>query len=127
MKRILLVHFILISIAGISQTTELKLASDVWPPFTNVAKEKSFALDLVNEALKRNNIQASYEIVGFDKVISGIDAGKYDGSAALWQNAERSKKCFFSNPYLQNQLILVGKKGNDVSAKSFADLKGKRI
>ena len=127
MKKALLSIILLISINAFSQTSELKLASDIWPPFTNVEGEKSFALDLVKEALARTGIKANYEILEFNDVITGIDAGKYDGSAALWLSAEREKKYLFSEPYLQNQLVLVGPEGSDVSATSFADFDEKRI
>ncbi len=40
---------------------------------------------------------------------------------------EREKSLLFSKTYLQNQLILVGRKGNDVSATSFSGLKNKHI
>jgi ABC-type amino acid transport substrate-binding protein len=127
MKKSLLFFLIAHSLEGFSQTTELILASDVWPPFTNVEQEKSFAIDLVKEALNRINIRPSFEILLFDEVIAGIDAGKFDGSAALWISAERKKKYYFSSPYLQNQLVLVGRKGSDVSALSASELTGKRI
>ncbi len=127
MKHSLFFFLILASMNVIGQTTELNLASDVWPPFTNVTSEKSFALDLVNEALNRINIQANFDILTFDEVISQIDAGSYDGSGALWLSDERKRKYLFSNPYMQNQLILVGLKGSDVSASSLDDLKGKRL
>lgn len=127
MKKLLVLAFFFAALSGFSQTSELKLASDIWPPFTNVPAEKSFALDLVREALSRMGIRTRIEIVEFEKVIEGIDAGIYDGSGALWMNTERKKKYLFSNPYLQNQLILVGKKGSDVSARSIGDLTGKRI
>ena len=127
MKRILIFTFLLISLNSLSQTTVLKLGSDVWPPFTNVDKEKSFALDLVKEALNRIDIQSSTEIVSFDEVISAIDRGDFEGSAALWLNAEREQKYVFSKPYLHNQLILVGRKGSAVKDISIADLNGKRI
>lgn len=127
MKSLLSILFAGISMFGFAQVSELKLASDVWPPFTNVEKEKSFALDLVREALNRGSIQTVYSIVNFGEVITGIDDGSFDGSAALWIDNERKKKYNFSSPYLQNQLILVGRKGSDVSAASLAELKGKRI
>lgn len=127
MKKILLSILILSSLTGHTQTTELKLGSDIWPPFTNVDSEKSFALDLVKEALSRMNIASSTEIISFDDVISAIDRGELDGSAALWINAEREKKYLFSKPYLHNQLILVGRKGSDVKDISAADIVGKRI
>ena len=127
MKKILLFIFILCSLTGHTQTTELKLGSDIWPPFTNVDTEKSFAMDLVKEALSRINIQSSTKIISFDDVISAIDGGELDGSAALWINTEREQKYIFSNPYLHNQLILVGRKGSLVKDISIADLDGKRI
>jgi polar amino acid transport system substrate-binding protein len=127
MKKLILLFLILISLNSFTQTTELKLASDIWPPFTNIEGEKSFALDLVREALSRININTLIEILDFDVVISEIDAGTFDGSAALWLSAERKKKYLFSSPYLQNQIILVGKKGSDVNASSIAELTGKRI
>ena len=127
MKRILIFTFLLISLNCLSQTTVLKLGSDVWPPFTNVDKEKSFALDLVKEALNRIDIHSSTKIVSFDEVISAIDRGDFDGSAALWLNADREQKYFFSKPYLHNQLILVGRKGSAVKDISIVDLNGKRI
>jgi len=127
MKKIILFIFILSSLSGHTQTTELKLGSDIWPPFTNVDTEKSFALDLVKEALSRINIKSSTEIISFDDVISAIDRGELDGSAALWLNDEREKKYIFSKPYLHNQLILVGRKGSVVKDISTTDLDGKRI
>lgn len=127
MKKLLIITALFTSLNTFSQTAELKLASDIWPPFTNVEGEKSFALDLVNEALSRIGIQTTTEILKFDDVIAGIDAGNFDGSGALWLSAERQRKYLFSSPYLQNQLILVGRKGSDVSASSLSDLTGKRI
>lgn len=127
MKNIFLLLLLGLCITTYSQNSDLKLASDIWPPFTDVESEKAFALDLVKEALARIDIKVDYEIVEFDDVIKRIDDGIYDGSAALWMSEERSEKYIFSEPYLQNQLILIGRKGSDVSAKSFDDINGKRI
>jgi ABC-type amino acid transport substrate-binding protein len=127
MKKIILIIFTIISINGLAQTTELKLISDVWPPFTNVETEDSFATDLVKEALNRINIQVTIEITEFSNIITDINSGKFEGSAALWLTEEREKNYIFSKPYLQNQLILVGHKGKDMSKVSFSELKGKRI
>lgn len=126
MKKLFFLFITLFSISVFSQT-ELRLASDVWPPFTDVESEKSIAIDLVREALVRNNINTAITIQDFTDVIKNIDAGLFDGSAALWASEERQKKYLFSESYLQNQLILVGKKGSDVSATSFDDFESARI
>lgn len=127
MKKAFLLIIFFYSLSAFTQTGELKLVSDIWPPFTNVEGEKAFAMDLVKEALARINIKTSFQIQEFNDLIKSIDAGKFDGSAALWRSEEREEKYLFSEPYLHNQLVLVGKKGSDVSATTFADFNGKRI
>jgi len=127
MKSLLAISFLLIAVLGFSQKRKLNLASDVWPPFTDVAPKKSVALDLVKVALARTSVDSHTEILDFGQVMNGIYSKKFDGSAALWYSAERAAHLLFSEPYLENRLILVGKKGSNVSADSLSKLKGKRI
>ena len=127
MRIFLTLFLICLGLETTAQTTELKLASDIWPPFTNVAPHRSFATDLVSEALSRSGIQITIEILEFEEVIEGIGAGNFHGSAALWYSKEREEILLFSAPYLQNQLILVGRKGADVNISSITELKGKRV
>lgn len=127
MTRILIILFFILASNIHAQTKELKLSSDVWPPFTNVEKEKSVALDIVKMALEKGGIKTNYEIVNFEEVLVGISLGTYDGSAALWFTEEREKSLLFSKAYLQNQLILVGRKGSNVNVSSFSSLQNKSI
>ncbi|WP_019671012.1 substrate-binding periplasmic protein [Eudoraea adriatica] len=126
MKNFLLVLLTIPSIFLYSQQ-HIKLASDIYPPFTDVDSEKGFALELVKEALKRGDVQTEQTITGFSKVMDGINTGIYDGSAALWKTEDRENYLLYSEPYLENRLVLVGRKGSDVSAKSLSELKDKRI
>lgn len=127
MKIALTILILGIFIPAVCQETELQLASDIWPPFTNVEPHRSFATDLVNEALGRSGISGTTEILQFEEVIQDIREGKYQGSAALWHSDSREEFLIYSAPYLQNQLILVGRKGADVSMTSFTELKGKKV
>ena len=43
------------------------------------------------------------------------------------KDTERERALIYSQPYLENRLILVGRQGSDVSATTLADLAGKRI
>lgn len=110
-----------------AQKDHLILASDVWPPFTNVEDEKSIAMDIVKSALRNMDISVQFDIIRFGDVMSGIEASTYDGSAALWINDKRKESLVFSDAYLNNQLILVGRSDSDVSAKSFSEIAGKSI
>jgi len=105
----------------------LRLASTPWSPFTNEPGKARFALDLVHAALQRAGITANTAIVEDGKLTSALLKGEYDGSAALWKDAERERTLLFSQPYLENRLVLVGRKGSDVSATKLSALKGKRV
>lgn len=110
-----------------AQERQLLLGSTLWSPFTDEHGAPRFALDLVEEALKRIGISAGTIIVEEGTLTPALVSGKFDGSAALWKNTERERTLLYSQPYLENRLILVGRRGSDVSARSLADLAGKRI
>ena len=109
------------------ESRQLRLVSTVWSPFTNAPGQPRFALNLVDEALRRVGISAETVIVDEAKFTSSLLSGEFDGSAAVWKYAEREPVLIYSQPYLWNRLILVGQQGSDVSATSLADLAGKRI
>ena len=47
MKKLYIAALILATVNSFSQEVKLKLASDIWPPFTNVEEKKSFSIDIV--------------------------------------------------------------------------------
>ena len=113
--------------SALGQTAQLHLVSTAWPPFTNPPGQPRFALDLVNEAITRIGSSADTTIVADSSFTTSLLSGKFDGSAAAWRDAERETVLLYSDPYLENRLILVGRRGSDVSAKRLSDLAGKRI
>jgi polar amino acid transport system substrate-binding protein len=108
-------------------TPQLRLVSTPWPPFTNEPGQPRFALDLVEAALGRIGLTAKTTIVEPARFTPALLSNTYDGSAAAWKDPEREKALIFSQAYLENRLILVGRKDEDVSAAALSDLKGKRI
>lgn len=123
---------VLLSIAaassiGSAQTGRLKLVSTVWPPFTNDAGQARFALDLVEAACKRIGVTATTTFVDAPQFTTSLLTGAFDGSAAAWKDAERERVLVFSQPYLENRLALVGRRGAVVSAAKLSELKGQRI
>jgi polar amino acid transport system substrate-binding protein len=117
----------LASLSAFAQTKHLRLVSTAWPPFTNESPQPRFALDLVEAALGRIGVTSQTTIVDAAQFTSLLVSGSYDGSAAAWKDPERERALLFSQPYLENRLILVGRTGADVSAKALADLKGRRL
>jgi len=127
MRAVLLLLFASTSIVLTAQTQTLRLVSTAWPPFTNQSGQARFALDLVEAALGRIGITSTTAIVDASQFTTALLGSAFDGSAAAWKDPEREAALLFSQPYLENRLVLVGRTGADVSAKSLAALKGKRI
>lgn len=127
MKQALSLVMVFFVVNALAQTEELKLSSDVWPPFTNVRGEKAIAMDIVETALERTDIPFDYVVTDFESVMDGIVSGKYEGSAAFWKSEEREQVLYFSDAYLENQLILVGRKGSDVDLSYYSELEHKLI
>ncbi len=116
--------------APLRQTPEsvtLALASSVWAPYTDEPGKPHLALDLVHEALARANVAHQTSMVDFGDAIEGIQQGRFDGSEALWKTPEREKFLLYSEPYLENRLMLVGRLGANVSPERLEDLKGKKV
>lgn len=86
-----------------------------------------FALDLVETALGRFGVNSKTTIVSAADFTPALLGSRFDGSAAAWKDPERERLLVFSQPYLENRLVLVGRRGADVSAKELADLKGKNV
>lgn len=127
MKLSCLITFVILNFSAFSQPENVQLASDIWPPFTGQQGQTAVSTDLVKEALRRIGVTANTSILPFQDVLTGLDKGSFDGSAALWKSPEREENLFFSDPYLFNQLVLVGNKGSETAATSFDELTGKKI
>jgi polar amino acid transport system substrate-binding protein len=117
----------IVSLAASGQTSRLRLVSTAWPPFTHAPGQARFALDLVEAAFGRIGIGSVTTIVEPAQFTSSLLTGPFDGSAAAWRDAERERVLIYSRPYLENRLILVGRRGTSVTAAKLADLTGKRV
>lgn len=117
----------LAAFAHADEPQELKLGSDEWPPFTSTSEKQRAAIELVHTALDRVGVGASTVVYDWKDIESAIRRGVLDGSAAMWRTKEREKTLVFSDPYLENRLVLIGRAGSDVSAAKMTDLAGRRV
>ena len=93
------------------QSGQLRLVSTLWPPFTAPAGQPRFALDLVEAGLGRIGMSGSTTFVEAAQFTPALFGSDFDGSGAAWKDAERDRVLLFSEPYLENRLVLVGRAG----------------
>jgi len=109
------------------QATKLRLVSTKWLPFTGAEGEPRVALSLTESALQRAGYDSTTIFVPDGQLSAKLEQGECDGSAALWRSKDREQYLLYSKPYLENRLVLLARKGSDVSAHSFSELKGKSV
>lgn len=110
-----------------AQAPKLNLASTKWLPFTGAEGEPRVALTLTENALERAGYHSTTTFVPDGQLTSKLEHGDFDGSAALWKSEDREQFLLYSKAYLENRLVLLARKGTDVSANSFSALKGKTV
>ncbi|HET7539248.1 MAG TPA: transporter substrate-binding domain-containing protein [Polyangiaceae bacterium] len=113
--------------APTAPATKLRLVSTKWVPFTAPEGEPRVALSLTEVALQRAGYESTTAFVPDGQLTPKLEQGEFDGSAALWRSDDREQFLLYSKPYLENRLVLVARKGGDVSARSLKDLKGKTV
>ena len=110
-----------------SVPSKLRLVSSVWAPFTDAVGKPRFANELVDQALERAGFEVETTLLDFPHVLPAIHEGKFDGSESVWKTPEREQDLLFSDPFLENRLVLLARFGTDVSAVSLAALQGKKV
>jgi hypothetical protein len=105
----------------------LRLVSTIWPPFTGPPGQSRLALDLVENALGRTGVTPTFDYVPNSEYTPALVSGPYSGSGAAWRDQQREAVLLYSEPYLENRLVLVARRGGNVSAQSLTALKGKRV
>lgn len=105
----------------------LRLGGDRWPPFTEVEGKSRDAINLVESGLLRSGLRSTFSIVSWNDVLKQLATGQLDGGVAMWKTPEREEFLVFSRPYLENRLVLVARRGANVSVASVAELAGKRL
>jgi ABC-type amino acid transport substrate-binding protein len=118
---------LLIAPVSAEEPRPLRLGSDEWPPFTGEDGTQRAAIELVHAALDRADIEVTTVIQEWKHVEAAIRRGDLDGSAAMWRTERREEQLLFSDPYLENRLVLIGRSGSDVSATRVNELAGKRV
>lgn len=128
LRRLALVSIVLLASPPAHADAPLALASDRWPPFVDERGGDRRALELVEEALGRIGVASETEIR--DDLLGLIDdvrAGRIDGSAALWKSDAREAVMHFSAPYLENRLVLLGRRGQGAGSRLLPELHGQTV
>ena len=121
-----ILFFVLLSLyPQVSMAQVIRIVSSQWPPYVdNSMPEKGLAVELVNKALERKGYQPTLQVYHWRRALEGVEIGVFDATCAIWKTAEREKTLLYSEPYLENTISFLKKKGNKIKHQKLSDLQG---
>lgn len=126
MRGLFLLALILIPFVTAAQS--VRLVGDSWPPYVDkTLPENGVAVALVTAAFQRAGYDPVFEVKRWSSALEGGKAGLYDGIVAIWYSDERNQTLHFSEPYLENPVYFVKRRGSPVVFSSIDDMKNYRI
>lgn len=109
--------------------TELRIATESnYKPFSYLdaqGNHQGFEIDLIHALCDEMKAKCEIASHDWDSLIPGLNANKYDAIfASMSATDERRKVINFSDPYFNNKLVLIGKKGDN---STISDIDGKAV
>lgn len=99
---------------------QIRIATESnYKPFSYLnekGEHEGFEIDLIHELCAAIPADCQISSQDWDSLIPGLQAQKYDAIfASMSATDERRKVVNFSNPYFNNKLVLIGKKGDNTT------------
>ncbi len=109
----------------------LAISTGEWAPFSGEKLyENGFVLHVIREAFAREGLQVRFDFFPWERAYqSMLDQGSpYAASAYWYQSAERESVCFYSEPIIEEEMVLFYRKAAPLENWStLEDLKGYTI
>lgn len=107
-----------------SETPILKMAGQSWAPYiSNQLPANGLAVNLVTEVFAHAGYQVDMEFMPWQRVAAELNSGTIDISVASWYNETRAQETQFTDPYLNNELIIIKRKKDSLSYATPAEFK----
>ena len=119
---------VLVAWASLVSAQKLRVVGDSWPPYVDKSLPgNGLAVEIVDAGLRRAGYEPELTIVQWTKALAGAKAGLYDIVAAIWYSDERDETLLFSEPFLENRVFFVKRRGSPVQFNNLSELTAYRI
>jgi phospholipid transport system substrate-binding protein len=107
-----------------SENPILKMAGHSWEPYiSNQLPANGLAVNIVTEVFARTGYQVEMGFMPWQRVVEGMTTGGVDISVASWYNETRARETQFTDPYLNNNLVIVKRKSDKLNYSTPAEFK----
>jgi len=112
----------------VAHSATITAAQDPWAPF--VQKDKAspgVSVEIITEAFKSQGHTVDFKIMPWTRALNEVKAGKVDVLVATWFTSERTSFLKYSEPYLENSLKFIKRKGDGFEYNGLDSLSGKTV
>lgn len=122
--------FCILAILGSSSIYAEKItaAADPWPPFSDPSlKNNGIISEIATAAYATQGYEVEVVFVPWARAVAGVKNASFDLLLGAWRTSEREAFMMYSNPYLNNSIKFIKKKGNDFTYAGLNSLSGKSV
>lgn len=113
--------------AGSAHGEALRLAGNVWPPYTDQRLPGGgLSVELIRTALGRAGYQVDFIEVPWERALLGLQQGSYD-MANAWPTSRRLGYAVYSRPFLSNRVRWIQRRDDDVVYRGLDSLVNYRL
>ncbi|WP_279247044.1 substrate-binding periplasmic protein [Candidatus Litorirhabdus singularis] len=131
LNRLLLAAVLVVSswsLPALAEEKTVSLMVNTWSPY--VDKElpgQGVAMELVTVLFDRAGYRTEIKVEAWRRAMEGVRVGLYDALGATWYTESREQDFIFSEPYLQNDLMMLKLRAFPGDYLELSHLSGRRL
>ena len=116
MKAVFVIIILFFSIIPGKSNEIVKLATVDFPPYSFLEKDeiKGIEVEIIERIFEKLGIKYTIELLPFARALKSVEDGDRDFIFNFYKNPDRLKKFDYSDPILDNPLIIFTKKDRDI-------------
>jgi polar amino acid transport system substrate-binding protein len=127
-----MIRFILLILTIIGSSSlyaeKITAVGDPWPPFLDPNQtSKGIIAEIATAAYATQGYELEITFVPWARAITGVKNATFDLLLGTWLTEERTEFLQFSEPYLNNSIKFIKKKGNTFDYSGLESLTGKSV
>lgn len=106
------------------QRSKLRVAGSPWPPYIDQKlPNMGLSIDLVASIFERAGYDTVITLETWPRTLEGVHIGAHDVIAAAWYTPARNQIFKFSDPYFENKILFIKRKGTKLHFDTLNDLR----
>lgn len=105
----------------------IKGCSNPWPPYV-ISKNEGMSIEIVKSAFilsGGHTLEASIKL--WEHCLKEVKSGDLDILLAVWKSKLREQDYVFSEPYFENQIVVIKRQKDSSQYKTLQNFEGKRV